>query len=538
MNKSLTLIAGALALSAGLAIQAAPSAALEGHKYDKLQDELILMAQADYKHARDRYVKSHPAQARSERRDQGSLTGQWRDYEHKRELRHADLGKFADLYRQPSLPVHAQYTRQDQVFGLDVKYSKATGAYNNSGILMDIAQASITDGDVRLQDALLASKLVAAPQVARHQNDNVIDSTGATLTSGVYLGDGYLGYLANKNIIFNGQRERIEAGFNVARYFFEHRIGLGLFVPVVQDKRNLSLDLMSSIEDVTKASMAHGAALPPQLAAFNRRYGNSSQAFLADAFKAKGMNSFGGTSTGLGDVQLYAQAKISTKYLDRVLFNARVIIPTAPQASTDKLWAPERGNGGFYQTGLSFSAVGHYNRYFNPHYFVEGLYSLPAVVPQRVPVKMNIVNGATSEQLGAATPLGYRLDPAGEAYNGFDVAFRNLGDTVSKLKLAKGLAFDMHIGNVFEQVFVRRGFLDVFYNFKIKARDRALGLPLSDFNLEQYERNSDQLEHRLGGEWRWQVNQAATLRLGIEQVVRGKNIAQDTQVSAGINYGF
>lgn len=537
MNKSLTLIAGALALSAGLAIQAAPSAALEGHKYDKLQDELILMAQADYKHARDRYVKSHPAQARSERRDQGSLTGQWRDYENKRELRHADLGKFADLYRQPSLPAHAQYTHQDQVFGVDVKYSKATGAYNNSGILMDIAQASITDGDVRLQDALLASKLVAAvPQVARHQNDKVINNAGAAVTSGVYVGDGYLGYLADKNILFNGQRERIEAGFNVARYFFEHRIGLGLFVPVVQDKRNLGLDLISSIEDVTKTN----AAFPNNLQAFNRRYGNSSQAFLADAFKAKGMNSFGGTSTGLGDVQLYAQAKISTKYLDRVLFNARVIIPTAPQASTDKLWAPERGNGGFYQTGLSFSAVGHYNRYFNPHYFVEGLYSLPAVVPQRVPAKVAIANLATSEQLGAATPLGYRLDlvGAGLSYNGFDVVFRNLGDKVSKLKLAKGLAFDMHIGNVFEQVFVRRGFLDVFYNFKIKARDRALGLPLSDFNLEQYERNSDQLEHRLGGEWRWQVNQAATLRLGIEQVVRGKNIAQDTQVSAGINYGF
>ena len=537
MNKSLTLIAGALALSAGLAIQAAPSVALEGHKYDKLQDEFILMAQADYKHARNRYVKSHPSQEPSERRDQGSLTGQWRDYEHKRELRHADLGKFADLYRHPSLPAHAQYTHQEEVFGVDVKYSKATGAYNNSGILMDIAQASITDGDVRLQDALLASKLVAAPQVARHQNDNVINNAGAVVTSGAIVnGDGYLGYLADKKIIFNGQRERIEAGFNVARYFFEHLIGLGLFVPVVQDKRNLGLDLMSSIEDVTKTN----AAFPDNLAAFNRRYGNSSQAFLADAFKAKGMNSFGGTSTGLGDVQLYAQAKISTKYLDRVLFNARVIIPTAPQATTDKLWAPERGNGGFYQAGLSFSAVGHYNRYFNPHYFVEGLCSLPAVVPQRVPVKMNIAAGTTSLQLGAATPLGYRLDPvgAGLSYNGFDVAFRNLGDTVSKLKLAKGLAFDMHIGNVFEQVFVRRGFLDVFYNFKIKARDRALGLPISDFNLEQYERNSEQLEHRLGGEWRWQVNQAATLRLGIEQVVRGKNIAQDTQVSAGINYGF
>ena len=537
MNKSFILIAGTLAFSAGLALQAAPNAALERHKYDKLQDELILMAQADYKHARDRYVRSHPAQARAERRDQGTLTGQWRDYEHKRELRHADLGKFADIYRQPSLPAHAQYTRQDQVFGVDVKYSKATGAYNNSGILMDIAQASITDGNVRLQDALLASKLVAAPQVARHQNDRVMNNAGAAVTSGPLTNDGYLGYLADKNIIFNGQRERIEAGFNLARYFFQHRIGLGLFVPVVQDKRDLSLDLMSSIEDVTKASMV-GAVFPDNLVAFNRRYGNSSQAFLADAFKAKGINSFGGTSTGLGDVQLYTQVKMSTKYLDRILFNARVIIPTAPQASTEKLWAPDRGNGGFYQTGLSFSAVGHYNRYFNPHYFIEGLYSLPAVVPQRVPVKMNIITGATSLQLGAATPLGYRLDNAVSDYNGFDVAFRNLGDTVSKLKLAKGLAFDMHIGNVFEQVFVRRAFLDVFYNFKIKARDRAYGLPLSDFNIEQYEHNSDQLEHRLGGEWRWQVNQAATLRLGIEQVVRGKNIAQDTQVSAGINYGF
>lgn len=480
---------------------------------------------------------------RSMDREQRFMSKHWREQEQKQELRHAEMGKFADLYRQPARPVYATYTKQDIVVGVAVKYSDATKAFGNNGVSVDVAKADFTDGDIRVRDLLFASELVNQ-DVATHRNDNVINNVGAVVTlpghAAIAAGRGaYLGYLGDKKLLFKGERQRLEAGINAIHYFFDHRLGLGVFVPVVQDKRKLDVTFDWSVEDVTRKS----GVVADQQAPFQIRYGDDPRAFLADVIKAKGMNGgIGGTSVGVGDVQLYAQAQIDVSHLDRALIAARVVCPSAPQASTNNLWGPERGNGGFFQTGLSFSAVSHYNKNINPHFFVESVYSLPATNNQRVPKKVSIPAGAsTSLDLGKLTPLGYRLDArAGGAapFTAFNSPFRNLGDDVSKLKTAKGLAFDVRVGNLFEQVFVRRAELDLFYNFKIKGRDRVYNLPESDYNLLVYEQDSDQIEHRLGGEWRWQVNHAATVRLGLEQVLWGKNVVQDTQVSASINYGF
>jgi hypothetical protein len=571
MKKFLNLVARALALSAcipTIAI-AAVHDRVEQESRAQLQGELMLMAQADSQRAAR--GREHKRPMRHE-----DLSAQWSDYEHKKEKRHADLGKFAHMYRQPAWPVHAQLGRQDQSISVDFKYAVATNGFNNAGARGDVAQIGFTDGDIKLKDILLASQLVDKG-VATHLNDFVIDKVAAAgvvrlpgMTDSLTLvnnvagkpNNAYLGYFADKKITLDGERERMEAGFNAVRYFFQHRIGLGVFVPLVQDKRTLRANMDWSVEDIARDEGAFlvGAAgrfgggnvrtvesTAGRQQPFNFRYGNSTQAFLGDMFKAKGFDALGGTSAGVGDVQLYAQARLDSRYLDHALFNARVVLPTAPQAATNKLWAPERGNGGFYQAGMSIAAAGTYNRYFNPHYFMEGLFTFPGNSKQRVPKKVEIKQGMTSIQMkDANVPFGYRLDNinvAGAAagsvvYNGYDAQVRGLSDTVSTLRLAKGLAFDIRIGNVFEQVFIRHAFLDVYYHLKMKASDKVYGLPESDYNISSYVDNSELREHRIGGEWRWQVNPHSTIRFGIEQVITGKNVAQETQFSAGLNYSF
>lgn len=680
MKMSLTLIAGALALSAALTLRPAINAdrALD-EKFEQgfLQDELTLLAHADHNHALDkgagraqgRRKGAHPEGRGAAKKMSGrhadraarvDMARSWREFQHKNELRHAEMGKYADLYLQPARPVHAQYTKQDQTFSANASYAVATKAHNDAGVSIDVAQAAFGNDAVRLRDAMLASELVAKGK-ARHLHDYVpvndgtfvsnsaVDAsvaatsssarilaaaTGAGLPAGadqvvnnaaqiridasglgtnietllvpivgalaaararqaaidayiatradysavpaggvnqvairaaaaaastaaaknaavlaasgaagnalgVFAQDAYLGYLANDALQFKSERRRAQLGLNFNRYFFDHRFAVGVQVPVVEVRHILNLAIDDNIEKTTRAQ-----GQIDSLAAAMYRY-DGDQEMLQDFFAAKGMDSIGGKSAGIGDVELYAQARIDTHYLDRAVLGLRVVCPTAPEASTKVLWAPTRGNGGFFQTGLSLSAVSHYKSYFNPHFFIEGLYSLPATTSQRVPKKVTVTEGMDQAALSSVMPLGYRLDTipvvAGAGtpvYQGFDSPFRGLGDTVSKLKTAKGLAFDVRIGNIFEEVFVRRANLDVFYNFKIKGRDRVYGLPESEYNLAVYEQNSDQIEHRLGGEWRWQVNHAAAVRLGIEQVLWGKNVAQDTQVSAGLNYGF
>ncbi len=357
-------------------------------------------------------------------------------------------------------------------------------------------------------------------------------SSLAANSIGVFSNDAYLGYLADDAIKFTSERRRLDVGLNVNHYFFDHRLALGVNIPVVDVRHMMRLEIDDNIEKTTRVK-----GQIDSLAAAMYRY-DGDQEMLEDFFAAKGMSTLGGTSTGIGDVELYAQARIDVQHLDRALVAVRLVCPSAPTASSSNLWGPERGNGGFFQTGLSFSGQSHYSNSINPHFFIEGVYSLPAMTNQRVPKLVEVTNGMDQAALGALTPLGYRLDNAGRDFKAFNSPFRGLGDTVSKLKTAKGLAFDVRVGNLFEQVFVRRAELDVFYNFKIKGRDRVYNLPASNYNLAAYEKDSDMIEHRLGGEWRWQVNHAATVCVGLEQVLWGKNVAQDTQVSASINYGF
>lgn len=515
-----------------------------------LQDELALLAYADHQRALEKRFEEpkHYRSNKKERSNARVMARDWREYQQKRELRHEGLGKFADLYRQPARPAYAQLTKQKNVFSVDVKCSAATKAFNNGGASMDVAQAAHADGAIRVRDVLFASEL-ASPRgalgpVASHLHDYVMDNTGAvvvaasTAVAGVFNG-AYLNYLSDKNILFKAEHRRCEAGFNL-EHNFNSRLGLGVFIPVVEDKRLVDLSLDLAYEQLTRKNGVPGNIFfrDPQTP-FIVRYGNDPRAFLRDVMNAKGMtDGLGGTSVGIGDVQFYAQARVKTHVLDQSVFSLRLVCPSAPQASISNFWAPERGNGGFFQTGLAFSGVTHYNRFMNLHFFVEGLYSLPATNNQRVPESVTINNHDTSVILGGKTPMGYRLDGAAADFKGFNSPFRGLGDKVTKLKIAKALALDVRVGNLFEEVFVRRANLDVFYNFKIKGRDRAYGLPEADYNLAAYEKNSDQVEHRLGGEWRWQVNHAATVKLGVEQVLWGKNVAQETQLSAGMNYGF
>lgn len=532
-----------------------------------LQDELALLAYADHQRALNkRFDDPKIYQQRKEKRaNDRTMARGWREYQRKEELRQEGLGKFADLYRQPARPTYAQLGKQNNVFSLDVKSSTATKAFNNAGVSMDVAQAAHADGAIRLRDVLLASELVAR-KVVTHSHDygalpggvfGNIAPVGAVDES--LDNNAYLGYMSDTELEFSSEYKRLDLGFNMAHYFYNRRFAVGVHIPVVQDKHLLKLNLDTNIENATRV-FGSGSYL---FAVWNRY--DDAQDMLRDFFTAKGMGAIGGTSTGIGDVQLYAQARINPGLLDSALLSLRVVCPSAPQASTNNFWAPQRGNGGFFQTGMAFSGVSHYNKHVNLHFFVEGLYSLPALTNHHIPQTVTITQGMTSQDLGNRMALGYRLDPvlqagavqqnnlagnmimpaapanalaAGQSLILMESPFRGLGDKVSKLKIAKALALDVRVGNLFEEVFIRRANLDVFYNFKINGRDRAYGLPEADYNLAAYEANSDKVEHRLGGEWRWQVNHAATVKLGAECVLWGKNVAQETQLSAGINYGF
>lgn len=494
-----------------------------------LEDELALLAHADARETSSRY----PIKPASE------MAVRWQKYEHRQEKLFSDMGKYADLRRSPNRPPYASSSAHEHLFSLDVKYAFADRYFNGYGAAMDPAHAFFTSNPIKVQDVMMASKIVDQ-EVAEHKNDYVpvprsINADGyAPITGAPFAtNSAYFGYLANSEIKFTSERHRLDIGIKGMRYLFDRRIALGFYIPVVHEYRSLHLDLDFDLDAYTQQNNNIDS-----LSAAAYRY-DGVQAMLTDFFQAKGMNSFGGTGTGIGDVQLYGQVHLDVAHLDQAFFGMRVVLPTAPYASTDILWGPERGNGGFYQSGIFLSAAGNYGRLFNPHIFVEGLYSLPGTVNKHVPKMRTIKRGMTQAQLAqTGITLAYRLDTPAKDYQDFDATYRWLGDTVAAVKIAKGLVYGFRVGNLIEQVFVRRANLDLFYALKLTERDRLYDLPANEYNTLVCEKDSDRVEHRIGFEWRWQINGTSALTLGAEQVVWGKNIIQDTQVSAAFNYGF
>lgn len=471
------------------------------------------------------------------------MTKRWLQHEHTQEKMHEQLGAYADLKRKPSGPAYLSGSATDYAFGAAIRYTTAKHDFDGFGRVQDVGEGYFSDFPILVGSAMAASTLVARGY-AGHKNDWVPNPDGSygpiNSRGGAFTSDAYLGYLAADRINFQSERRRIDLDLSLTKFFFQHRLGIGIFVPLVQAHNILNLSLDDSIEEFTKN---HGSI--DSLSAEVLRYGGKDE-LLQDFFKAKGYTSFGGKSTGIGDVQIYGQVYFNAKPLDQAMVGARVVLPTSPYAATDALWGPERGNGGFAQAGLFFRAAGHHNRFFNPHIFSEILYCLPSYVNKHVPKRVVITQGMTQQDLDdAGVALGHRLDPIAKTglnpgalvYQGFDGIYQ-MGNGVTRIKTAKGLAYSLRAGNIFEQVFFRRSFLDLFYQLTLSARNNVYEPAAPDYNMTAYILNTNVVEHRVGGEWRWQVDQVLNLTLGLEQVLWGKNTRQDSRVYAGLSYGF
>jgi len=499
-------------------------------RLDKAEDEI------------DRKDREKMAKVKADRKHRKTLMERWKGV-HAQEVKEDwQAGRYADLYKSPAWPIHATRVPKKHMLNVGFSFDCASDAYSSTGMNHDITKLAFGEDDVYVKDLLLVSKLLAA-------------GTGGldTPTTEAYLKaeDG----LANKKVVFLGETKSYGVNFDLTRYIWRHNIAVGIHMPIVYKENKLKA-FVGDLSYVDVFDIGGGGNKYPLV------YGADSERFLKDVFKAKGMSELGGSSTGLGDIEFFAHVNFKSPRFDNMIAGMRFIVPTAQEASTGKVWAPELGNGGSFD-GSFFAGVTMYkNWYVNPHVFVEVGGSLPNTVDRRVPKKIGKtftggVDGTTfsgnkklSEFLAGTEdkiafsdrviiPEASSSDPGKTlTLDMFDTTFKNLADNTASFKINKGPQLLLRVGNMFERFIFRRAFLDIYWQWRMKWEDEVSGLPRDVWNIDIYEKNTEVVEHKVGLQWSYQFDEATRLKAGAEYVFAGRNTPKMFSLNVMLNHSF
>ncbi len=530
-----------------------------------------------------------------ERKERAMLIDRYRAMRSVELERNLAAGRYADLFSSPAWSIGSLFFDEKNQVTVSGRYSYATDCYGSSGSgsNSNITRLAFGESPIRLQDILLASRLAArdypaalaaarliavgpAPAVMRLTNSVVEIASLATQTApannlaavatavnavGIAQNDkfanrndaagtaihDYLTLTAADRLPFIGKAESYGVNVSFARYVVNDNFTVGFDLPVVYKKNTLKANYEFTGTEIlqTPRPLAFGGTTDQ----FLERYGNNPQRFLKDIMQAKGIDELGGSAAGLGDVSLFASGQFHTGQCDKIVTGLRLQLPTGKKQSMRKLWSPDLGNGGFAELSAFGNVFVSYKRCINPHISLSAGCSLPGHVERRVPKRVSVTNGtgnvamvdtllAADQRLAFADRISLANGAGVNSFDGFDSLVPNFGDSVSRVKITRGAELKARLGNVIEQFMSRRGFLDMFYDFRAKMKDSATGLAADQYDIESVRRHTNQLEHRLGVDYSYQFDLASRMRLGIVYTVAGRNVAKAFDIAGSMNYAF
>lgn len=493
---------------------------------------------AKIKHTIEKRHKDHLTNVKEQRSNRRLLLSQWEQLQSEQRRHDRAAGKYADLYKIPAWPVPAAFFENRGIFNTTVSYNYATDAYDSAGVNRDMTILEFGEQPIRVKDVLLASKLVSEGTLTHKEFADAANQAPSQ----------YLKYLADEEIQFVGKAEQYSVRFDLARYAFRNDLAIGLQMPLVYRKNRLRahIDLSEkAFKDNANPFLIQGlvdagsgtADISPN--AFMRRYGQDTDLFIKDLFKAKGIEELGGSAMGLGDVTLFMHAKINSSYFDKMVVGAHVQIPFAKESTTRKLWSPALGNDGHTEFAVFSSVLFSYRQFLNPHLFLQGLFGAPAHVEKRVPKKISTtVANATNPEKGLFA-FSDRVEgnlAAGSVIDTFDTTLKNFGDNVTTLKLTTGFEMQMRIGNIIERFLSERGFLDAYYYFRFKSSDSVHGINTEEWNPLVFTENTQQMEHTAGLDYSYQYDRNTRLVAGLLYTFAGMNVPKT--FNAHVTFGF
>lgn len=461
------------------------------------------------------------------------------------------------IYLLPNWPAYTVFFRDNDLIQTIFKADFASQAYSGHGGTEGLPSLIFGEGPLRIQDILLASKLLI---------QGVVQSVN---TAGVHkipqdLADrsNYLSILANQQLVFGADANRYQVSIDYGRHFRKGDLTLGVHIPVVMKYQRLRLLNDISDDNFLKITRVRQGRDPgpgkdagmqvPGLEDFTDLqfpYANL-EAFVSAIFAQNDIAfNHSETTADVSDVSAYLNLDVRSRYFARFVTGVSFTLPTAPDRNMSKLWDWDIGNGGFFQMALYGSWLWQINRWCNPYLHARGTVGFPANVNRRVP---NIVLNAANQTLNGTTPVAGQvvdsLIPFGKSLRFpalpnppvitsslTDTTLRNVAAQAIKVKINPGPEFFMRVGNTFDAIGGYKGFLDISYDLTLKGKDYVVNrLVDSSFVTNILTQNSWRISHLVMGNYSYQFDEHYRARAGVFYVFAGRN----TLKSAGFELAF
>lgn len=483
------------------------------------------------------------------------------------------------IYLLPNWPVYSLFFEQNDLINVSFDFKHADHAYKGRGGDENLSKLIFGEPKLTVSNILLTSLLAgqgklgssvaaftgmnAAPFFAP-QNPNVAVGDQNNLNLVKY--NHYLSILSSQELNFGAKLNLATWSLDYARHFRDGDITVGFHIPV--KLRNQRLHLRNDISDANSTILRNiqagqyqkqdgtFTAPTPVLAnqtniQFYSQF-NSLQDFVQQVLAQKGIAlNKDETKFGMGDASGYVNVNFNTRYVDRMVAGFSVLLPTAREMDTGKLWDYTLGNGGFVETAFYASFLWQRNRWLNPYFHAKGTYVLGASVYRRVP-KLNTWNGTTFNGLNLGGGNGQPVRNSmifGETFNfsnlaaaqfaTYDSSARNFADDAIKVKIRPGPQFFSRLGNTFDSVFSCKGFLDIYYDLFVKGKDYAKHTSSDDpYNHSILGHNTYSVSHTLGLNYSYQFDEHSRLRLGGTYVVAGRNALKEYGIDLSFNAEF
>lgn len=422
------------------------------------------------------------------------------------------------------------FTKRDQVsadFGLHF----ATQAYGSSGDTRDISHLIFKESPIVIKDVLIASKLI---------DTGIAEFPTAGSTKDDYK---FLDVLKDQPLQFDASTNKQQVTVNYVRHFLRGDVALGLQVPLV--RRVNKIKLSSTISQALKNEMVSVGTSTK----FNTLYPNGLIDFFVDILDRKGIGfNRHDDEVGLGDITIFFNYDIPTKFCERCVVGVDLLVPTAKRRDIHKLWDPELGNGGFTELSIFAGALFKSSRFWNPHVFADFQYGIQASPFRRVPrlrrtedLPESTSSGKVKFGEGYMAFGNYLLFDNGTKpqFSELDTNVRHFSDTSKSAKLNPGTQLNMRFGNQIERAMFERMFFDLFYDLRVKSKD-YLGFRRADdvYNAKILTDNTFQVEHRIGTALNYQFDDSWRANFDFLYSFAGRNVMRSFNLDLSISLEF
>ncbi len=429
------------------------------------------------------------------------------------------------LYKLPRWPFYTQFYEQRDLFQFDFSGSGASQSYSSQGDTQDLAALVLGQDCIVGEDLLLMSRLAKR---------GVLQGLYCSSTASVAGDLAVLSALADQPLVFDASTWKLAGSFNLGHHFKRGRLSFNMQLPflVRQNRLRLTNELTDSVRSVM---LAHPAS----------RFSNETLSELYNDFLGKNdlSTSTRSTQSGLGDMVTSLYYEVPAKNLERFILGLKVVLPTSRATCVHRLWDAELGNGGFAQVGGFMSLLYGKNRWFNPHFHGNFSGSIEGRVCRRVPRRFvrdgnDCAISICSKLFGIAFSDGLTLKP-GASIDELETCVRGFAATTRRVLMRPGFEGSIQIGNMFERFLVRRGFLDLFYNFRAKGRDHlASNCADIDFDASSWVKKTASIEHKIGGDWSYQRDNKTRFIAGMSYIFAGNNAPKKLEGHLTVNLEF